>query len=373
MINIKPIAIHLPQFHPIPENDEWWGKGFTEWANVTKAKPRFKGHYQPHLPEQLGFYDLRLTEARLAQENLAKAYGIYGFCYYHYWFNGKLLLETPLHQKMQNPSEDLPFMLCWANENWTRTWDGRNSNVLMEQNYHQNNDDEEHIRYLISFFKDPRYIKVHGKPIFAFYRPDIIPDIEKTIQTFRKVAKEHQLELHLVWFERWHGWQENESKASLLDAAVEFQPLSKTYKKFKNVEKWSKWVYFKYLIKKYFLKKGSYPNPKLNHIIDYQKFVQFDKTLTISQNTYPGVTPGWDNSARRVDKKATVFINNHPKFFYQWLQQKLQKYTPAKHMEHFIFVNAWNEWAEGNHLEPCQKWGTAFLDQVKQIVDEYNK
>ena len=183
------IAIHLPQFHPFKENDEWWGKGFTEWTNVTKAQPRFEGHYQPHLPSDLGFYDLRLEEARLAQEQLAKAYGIHGFCYYHYWFNGKRVLHEPLDRKMQNPKENLPFMMCWANENWTRTWDGADHQVLLKQEY-SFEDDLVHIKHLINLFRDTRYIKVSGKPIFIIYRPKLLPDIKKTIAIWRKAVQE---------------------------------------------------------------------------------------------------------------------------------------------------------------------------------------
>ena len=185
---IKPIAIYLPQFHPIPENDEWWGKGFTEWTNVTKAQPRFEEHYQPHLPADMGFYDLRLDEARIAQEALAKAYGIYGFCYYHYWFNGKRMLHEPLDKKLKNPEENLPFMMCWANENWTRVWNGGERDVLLKQEY-SFDDDYKHILHLIPYFKDDRYIKVNDKPIFIIYRPKFFPDIGKTIEIWRAEAK----------------------------------------------------------------------------------------------------------------------------------------------------------------------------------------
>ena len=174
MKKIRPIAIYLPQFHPIPENDAAWGKGFTEWTNVTKAKPLYKGHYQPHLPADLGFYDLRLEEVRLAQEALAKQFGIHGFCYYHYWFNGKRLLHEPLDSKLKNPNEDFSFMLCWANENWTRRWDGKNHEVLIEQNYSKE-DNVAHIQHLIPYFKDSRYIKVNGKPVFIVYKPFYFP------------------------------------------------------------------------------------------------------------------------------------------------------------------------------------------------------
>ena len=218
---IKPIAIYLPQFHPTPENDKWWGKGFTEWTNVTKAEPRFEGHYQPHLPADLGFYDLRLEEARLAQEALAKEYGIYGFCYYHYWFNGKRLLYEPLDRKMKNPKEDFPFMLCWANENWSRSWDGSENKMLMKQEYSEE-DDRNHIQHLLTYFKDERYIRVDGKPFFAFYKPDLFPNIKRTLEIFREEARKQKIELYLTWFERWIGWQGENHEDLGFDAAVEF-------------------------------------------------------------------------------------------------------------------------------------------------------
>jgi len=165
MNSVRPIAINLPQFHPIRQNNEWWGEGFTEWTNVTRAKPLFKGHYQPHLPADLGFYDLRLSESREAQAQMAKHYGIHGFCYYHYWFNGQRLLERPLQEILYMGKPDFPFMLCWANENWTRRWDGMDDDILMCQNYSEE-DDIAHMTYLMRYFKDPRYITVDGKPVF---------------------------------------------------------------------------------------------------------------------------------------------------------------------------------------------------------------
>ena len=171
---IRPIAFYLPQFYPTDQNNEWWGKGFTEWTNVTKAAPQYKGHYQPHLPTDLGFYDLRLEEARIAQANLAKQYGIYGFCYYHYWFNGKLLLQRPVEEILKTGKPGFPFMLCWANENWTRVWDGGSKEVLIEQHYSPE-DDKAHLEYLLPYFKDPRYIRINGKLVFAVYRSASAP------------------------------------------------------------------------------------------------------------------------------------------------------------------------------------------------------
>ncbi|MDJ0634982.1 MAG: glycoside hydrolase family 99-like domain-containing protein [Xenococcaceae cyanobacterium MO_188.B29] len=183
--NIKAIAFYLPQYHPIPENDKWWGKGFTEWTSVAKAKPLFKDHYQPHLPADLGFYDLRLPEVRQAQADLAREYGIYGFCYYHYWFNGKRLLERPFNEVLESGKPDFPFCLCWANENWTRRWDGQDREILIEQKYSVV-DDREHIKSLISAFKDPRYIKIDGKPLFLIYRVNSLPDPSLTQKIWRE-------------------------------------------------------------------------------------------------------------------------------------------------------------------------------------------
>jgi lipopolysaccharide biosynthesis protein len=212
---IKPIAIYLPQFHPIEENDLWWGTGFTEWTNVTKATPRFEGHYQPHLPADLGFYDLRLQESRLAQEAMAKAYGIHGFCYYHYWFNGKKILQQPLERKIKNPNENLPFMMCWANENWTRNWNGGDNQILLQQEYGFE-DDKAHIEHLIPYFKDDRYIKVDGKPVFIIYRPRLFPDIQKTITIWRDAVKKAGFEDVYIGFSQNHEHNFN-PKDSILD------------------------------------------------------------------------------------------------------------------------------------------------------------
>jgi len=183
----RVIAFHLPQFYPTPENDKWWGKGFTEWTNTAKATPLFPGHYQPHIPADLGFYDLRLPEARHAQAELAKEYGIAGFCYYHYWFGGRRILERPVNEILQSKEPDFPFCLCWANHSWNTAWQGTDS-MLIEQVYPGWDDHAAHFDWLLQAFTDPRYLKVDGKPIFVIYRPDDIPDVEKVVDFWRERA-----------------------------------------------------------------------------------------------------------------------------------------------------------------------------------------
>lgn len=354
---IKPIAIHLPQFHPIPENDEWWGKGFTEWTNVVKAKPLFKDHYQPHLPADLGFYDLRLEEARLAQEALAKANGIYGFCYYHYWFNSNRILEKPLDQKLQNPKEDLPFMLCWANENWTRVWDGGEKNVLLKQNY-SHEDDLNHIATLLAYFKDKRYIKVNGKPVFIIYRPNLFPDIKKTINIWREEVKKAGFD------DLYIGYAKNTDFISLkddegFDFSFDFQPnFSKRPNSINN-------GLFKRYFYSFFNKIGIKLKDKYRLVYDYETFADLQIESPFKPNEYPSITPGWDNTARR---KENYFIlhNSTPDKYRKWLIHIVKQYPWKTMPENFLFINAWNEWAEGNHLEPCEKWGNAYLEATKQ-------
>lgn len=379
MSKIRPIAIYLPQFHPIPENDEWWGKGFTEWTNVTKAQPKFKGHYQPHLPADLGFYDLRLEESRVAQEKLAKEYGIYGFCYYHYWFNGKRVLNEPLDRKLKNAKENLPFMLCWANENWSRRWDGSESDILLEQIYSEA-DHRRHIEHLIPFFKDPRYIKIDDKVVFAIYRTNLIPNLEEAINIWRDVAKEYGLELYILRFEGFNNSGE-EFMCQGIDAASEFQPFTaiskiiKSKTKLKGFKEEISFSAIKNSLKarttnfkeKYFLKnKGS--------VYNYQDIVNadFSDESKLNYKLYSCVTPSWDNTARKA-KNYIVLNNSSPILFRDWINKKLKKFTPFSQEENLFFINAWNEWAEGNHLEPDRKWGTEYLNQLKKALDENEK
>lgn len=361
MEKIKPIAIYLPQFHPIPENDLWWGKGFTEWTNVTKAEPRFEGHYQPHFPADLGFYDLRLEEYRIAQEQLAKDYGIHGFCYYHYWFNGKRLLYEPLDRKLNNPNEELPFMMCWANENWTRTWDGLDREVLIKQEY-DFEDDLIHIQHLITYFKDSRYIKVDDKPVFIIYRPNLFPDIENTIKIWRKAVKE-------VGFpDLYIGYAQNnecqfEPKDKGFDFSFSFQPSA-----INNV---TPIAYPNSLFNKVVRRikqKLKIKVPPLNYFVKYSDFAIDQMNKPFIKDTYPGITPMWDNSARRKDN-CFIMHNSTPELYKMWMKHIKENYCWESMPENFLFINAWNEWAEGNHLEPCKKWGTRYLEATKEALE----
>lgn len=354
---IRTIAINLPQFHPILENDQWWGKGFTEWTNVTKAKALFAGHYQPHLPADLGFYDLRLSEAREEQAQLAKQYNIDGFCYYHYWFNGKRLLNRPLDEIVASKKPEFPFMICWANENWTRRWDGQDHQVLMKQDY-SNQDDIDHITFLLqNYFSDPRYIKVDNKPFFLVYRPQLFPDIRKTILAWRAEAKKYGFPDLYIGYTQSFGFHEP-PEAYGFDCAVEFQP---DFNKLPTRIRPS--------LKQRILNKSrgiSHAAFYSNNIISYEEYVEnIIRNDDVKQNIYKSLFPMWDNSARRQND-AIIFKDATPAVYEKWLKHIVSMTMRSEQKNKFVFINAWNEWAEGNHLEPCQKWGRAYLESTKK-------
>jgi lipopolysaccharide biosynthesis protein len=341
---LKPriIAFHLPQFHPIPENDRWWGKGFTEWTNVIKGKPLFRGHYQPHLPADLGFYDLRSADARAAQANLARQYGISAFCYFHYWFQGRQLLEQPVNEILASGQPDFPFCLCWANENWTRLWDGLDQQVLMEQTYSEE-DDLAHIRWLANAFRDPRYLRVNGKPLFIIYRASALPNPKRTYALWREQCR--QMGIGEIFLCRIETSRDTQSPTDLgLDAAVEFQPECNTVGPPLTGRRFAggSTVYHSYRA----LSRRVRP--------------------TQSYRLFPCVTPGWDNSPRR-STGATVYVGSTPLLFEKWLAESLAQESKSEG-DKLVFINAWNEWAEGNHLEPDQRYGLQYLEAVRRAA-----
>jgi GT2 family glycosyltransferase len=350
-IDPRLIAFFLPQFHPVPENDLWWGKGFTEWTNVSKARPNFIGHYQPRIPADHGYYDLRLLEVLQAQADLAQQYGVHGFCFYYYWFDGKRLLERPVEQLLLSDKPDIPFCLCWANENWTRRWDGQEHEVLMAQ-AHTDEDDVAVIYDLIRFFKDDRYIKVDGRPLILIYRATLFPDFARTAATWRKVCREQGLgEIFIAMVESFELVQSNTHPSALgCDAAVEFPPQGLAEVKQPT---------------------GEIINPEFaGHVADYRDLaVRYATRPAPGYTRFKGVMPGWDNTARRPHT-SFCFENATPGAFQAWLEESIAD-TKEQNFgdERLVFVNAWNEWAEGAYLEPDRRFGHTYLEAVRNAVD----
>jgi len=348
--DVRLIAFYLPQYHPIPENDEWWGKGFTEWTNVTKAQPLFKGHYQPKLPADLGFYDLRLPEVRDAQARLAKKYGIYGFCYYYYWFAGKRLLERPLDEILQSKHPDFPFCLCWANENWTRRWDGLDNEILIAQE-HSFENNQAFAESLVPFMKDERYIRVNGKPLVLIYRANILPDIEETVKLWRDIWRKNDLgEVYLCGCLTF-GLKPEQLIKWGLDAGVQFPPHG---------------------VGSELIPPGTLGAPDYQgNIYDFRQVVENGLKIQVpSAKEFLGVITSWDNTARK-GKSGNAFLFANPKMYELWLSGVIEKtkqiYTGD---ERLVFINAWNEWAEGTYLEPDRKYGHQYLQATSKALNE---
>ena len=357
----RAIAIYLPQFHPIPENDEWHGKGFTEWTNVAKAKPLFRGHYQPRLPADLGFYDLRIPEVREAQAQMAREHGIEGFMYWHYWFgHGKRILEMPFNEVLESGKPDFPFCLGWANSSWTGIWYGMEKWQLMKQEYPGKADYEAHFYSLLKAFQDPRYMKVHGKPIFFIFMPEEIPDAEMFVDLWRGLAQKEGFG-DMFFVSRYPGGN-YQPVNDLFDAntlldACHYIPrhrgfLSRMLLRYGRVD-------LHELKRKYF---------NLPNIHSYKEYVDFMKWRTSRENELPLVIPNFDTSAR-CGSAATVLHESTPELFNDHFHDALHKLKHVEDPEHrIVFIEAWNEWAEGNHLEPDHRYGLEYLEVVKNNI-----
>jgi glycosyltransferase involved in cell wall biosynthesis len=348
---LKTIAFYLPQYHPIPENDKVWGVGFTEWTNVTKATPQYAGHKQPNLPSELGFYDLRVDEARRQQEELAKQYSIHGFCYYYYWFDGRKVLETPLELKLADKECSLPFMICWANENWTRKWDGHDEDIIIGQT-HTVESDYKFIYDVMPIISDPRYIRVNGKPVLMVYRVDMLANPAETFAQWRLVAEMAGLGgLHICGV----NFRIEEAEKYGLDALVEFPPHHFPASDLSKAQQ---------------LKLGSDSNFNGN-IRDFEEGV--DRTVIfgnkISAPIHPCVMPSWDNTPRR-GKDATIYVGSSPELFAYWMAEA--SHRTLTNNGKLLFVNAWNEWAEGACLEPSVNCGRKYLEITANNVAAEN-
>jgi lipopolysaccharide biosynthesis protein/glycosyltransferase involved in cell wall biosynthesis len=343
----KLIAFYLPQFHPIPENDAWWGEGFTEWTNVAKAKALFADHYQPHLPADLGFYDLRLPAVREAQAELARDAGIHAFCYYHYWFGGKRLLQRPFDEVLASGQPDFPFCLCWANEPWSRRWDGQERNVLQPQTYSED-DDCEHIKWLIPALSDPRALTVEGKPLFIVYQARDLPDPARTADLWRREVRRAGLPgLYLVTVETgWDaGWDSTEAG---FDAKVLFQPQFSLLTTVPSLD---------------------VDGPKTLRVFDYaQAWPVLSNPDPVTYRRYETVCAGWDNSAR-TRAQGWLLHDSTPEAYEKWLRQAIARVQDEPPEHRLVFLNAWNEWAEGAHLEPDQRHGHAYLEATSRALE----
>jgi hypothetical protein len=357
---LKPIAFYLPQFYPIPENDKWWGNGFTEWTNVKKAKPLFKNHYQPHVPTELGYYDLRDEETRMKQAELAKANGIYGFCYWHYWFGGnKRLLEKPAQNFLKSGKPDFPICFAWANQSWSGIWHGAPDRMLTQQNYFGKEDDEKHFLEVLPYFLDSRYIRINGKPLFLIYRPFDHPYLDAFIDHWNSLAINAGLKgVHILGV----SYQESNPFKNLHGFAFHDNFLNK-----------GRFNFFEKVVKKVTKK---YPSEIISQIqngctiTSYEKMVErtYNKKMKVSH--FPTLFTGWDNTPRS-GKRGVV----QPDFSLKLFQRHLEKLIDSINDKNdsIFFIKSWNEWAEGNYLEPDDRFFRGKLEVIKTVLNRKSK
>ena len=377
----RVIGLYLPQYHPIPENDEWWGKGFTEWTNVAKAKPQFRGHYQPRIPADLGFYDLRLPEVREQQAELAREAGLEGFCYYHYWFgNGKQLLERPFNEVLASGKPDFPFCLCWANHDWTnKTWK-KGNNMRMDSTIakmvYSKEDHAAHFNALLPAFKDKRYIQVDNKPVFAVYAPHDIPEVEQFIEMWQKMARDNGLAgIHFIGYtSNAAGRSTSGGKMSLYDTdqAASFYKsvldkgfdavMSTGMTRAQALEKGKLRMIIYYILKNTFL-------PAHNRA-DYEKVMRnYYVEEDAWENVYPTLMPQWDRTPR-AGAKTNPLVNSTPEKFQRTVEEALRLIAKKQTEHQLLFLKSWNEWGEGNYVEPDLKFGHGYLDAIRHAIEK---
>ena len=378
----KIIAFFLPQYHCIPENDRWWGKGFTEWVNTRKALPLFEGHYQPRTPLHENYYNLLDPKVLKWQADLARQYGVFGFCHYHYWFKGgKQLLEKPTNAMLADPTIDIPFCLSWANENWTRNWDGGNREVIAEQDYGGPKEWEAHFQYLLPFFQDRRYMTEHGKPLFLIYKPELIPHLNQMLDYWTGRIQEYGFP-GICYMIQSGGWYfDPDYDDSRFSWQIRFEPaFSKAYKSKQNMQQVKRMQNLFGFLRKCRLEKPAgflYDRLQSAHkahtalkeleLVSYEETWQTILQSPTEKKTALGGFVDWDNTAR--NKKGRVYQGASPELFGEYLKKLVHKVeTEAENP--YLFLNAWNEWAEGAYLEPDERYGYAYLEAVQAAVSQ---
>lgn len=353
---VRTIAFYLPQFYPTPENDEWWGKGFTEWTNVGRAKPLFKGHYQPRVPADLGYYDLRLPEVRIQQARMAQEAGIEGFCYWHYWFAGQRLLDRVFSEVVSSGSPDYPFCLCWANHSWkNKTWDPRMPDkLLIKQTYPGEQDYEKHFLALLPAFKDHRYIKVNDHLLFGIFEPGDIPNMKMMSEIWNHLAQKNNLPKFCFFgLAQGSGALEPARQVGLdlvvydamFDAVFSHNHLRKNKIKAKLNAVFQQ------------------PNP-----LEYDFYAQTAvKKFSQYPNIIPCIDPNFDHSPRS-GSKGTIIVNSTPQKWGRLLQNTIDIIERNQSTD-LLFIKSWNEWGEGNYLEPDLKFGTEYLMETKRRLN----
>ena len=365
---MKIIAFYLPQFHTFPENDRWWGKGFTEWENLKKATPLYQGHNQPREPLNDNYYDLSNIETLRWQAQLAKEYGIYGFCYYHYWFDGHMLMEKPMENMLKDKSVDLPFCICWANENWTKAWAKKSREVLISQTYGDKKDWENHFYYFLQFFKDNRYIMVNNKPLLVIYRPELIPTLKEMLKIKKKLALENGLDGITFAYQQTTYDHTKAETGYLFDYGIEYEP-----NMVKNIEQCKTLPVIVRKSLNIIFSKLNLPTKKIASI-RYSYDDAWKRILNHvpkDQKMIPGAFVDWDNTPR-YGRGASIYEGVTPEKFEKYLSQQI-KHTRKIYKKDMIFLFAWNEWGEGGYLEPDKKYGYGMLNAVKRALLSTNE
>lgn len=371
---MRIITFYLPQFHPIPENDEFWGEGFTEWVNVKKAKPLYHDHNQPVIPFDNNYYDLRNIETMKWQTDIAKRYGVYGFCFYHYWIEGRKLLERPVENYLQHKEIDFPYCLSWANHSWTDSWKIGSNKTLIAQTYGGKEDWERHFKYLLPYFKDPRYIKEDGMPLFIIYMPEDIPDLNRMLDFWQDSAKENGLRGIKFAYQYIYFDMDKKKDDSRFSYGIEFQPsyaiADSRGKVMASIRK-NGYRFLNWIQQKLNIKVNMVSQPRLE-VLDYSRIWEFVlKRKPNNEKKIPGAFTGWDNTPRK-GKAGLVLEHNSPQLFEKYLTMQIKR-TKEVYKTDMLFVTAWNEWAEGCILEPTKKDGFKYLEAVRNALKNNNE